>query len=74
MADCLHVSFRADAGRWDWERSLWSSLQRFGPGDFVAIKQVSFENITQEDLNIIMVVYNVFQYHMFSFYILYGDY
>jgi serine/threonine protein kinase len=28
-------------------------------GDFVAIKQVSLENIAQEDLNIIMV-YNAF--------------
>ncbi|GAU36954.1 hypothetical protein TSUD_62230 [Trifolium subterraneum] len=28
-------------------------------GDFVAIKQVSLENIAQEDLNIIMV-FNVF--------------
>lgn len=33
-------------------------------GDFVAIKQVSLENIAQEDLNIIMVcnVYNFFEF------------
>jgi serine/threonine protein kinase len=30
-------------------------------GDFVAIKQVSLENIPQEDLNIIMVRTNLFR-------------
>ena len=39
-------------------------------GDFVAIKQVSLENIAQEDLNIIMVQ---FQHHFILIAILYPN-
>lgn len=37
-------------------------------GDFVAIKQVSLENIAQEDLNIIMVFFSHFAVSLFVLY------